>query len=100
MTSTVSANPFIALYALVTRKNHLGQEIAPDQAISREEALRAYTVAGTWLTREEQLKGSLEVGKVADLAVLDRDYFSVPDQEIKEIQVAMTMVGGKVVYSC
>jgi len=100
VTSTVSANPFIALYALVTRKNHLGQEIAPDQAISREEALRAYTVAGTWLTREEQLKGSLEVGKVADLAVLDRDYFSVPDQEIKEIQVAMTMVGGKVVYSC
>jgi len=100
VTSTVSANPFIALYALVTRKNHLGQEIAPDQAISRLEALRSYTLAGTWLTREEHLKGSLEIGKVADLAVLDRDYFAVPDEEIKEIQVAMTMVGGRVVDSC
>lgn len=96
--STVSANPFIALYALVTRKNNLGQLVAPDQAVSREEALRAYTVGGTWLTREEALKGTIELGKLADLAVLDRDYFAVADEEIKEINAAMTIVGGKVVY--
>ena len=98
VTSTVSANPFIALYALVTRKTRLGQQIAPQEAISREEALRSYTVSGTWLTREEQLKGTIEVGKLADIAVLDRDYFLVPDEEIKGVQVDLTIVGGDVVW--
>ncbi len=96
--STVSVNPFVALYALVTRKNKLGQYVAPQEAISRKEALQLYTVGGTWLTREERLKGTIEVGKLADMAVLDRDYFSVPDEEIKDIQVDMTIVGGKVVW--
>ena len=98
VTSTVSANPFVALYALVTRKNKIGQDIAPHEAISREEALRTYTEAGAWLTREEQLKGTIEVGKLADMAVLDRDYFAVPDEEIKDVQVDMTIVGGDVVW--
>jgi predicted amidohydrolase YtcJ len=99
VTSTVSANPFVALYALVARKNNAGQDIAPLEAISREEALRTYTIDGTWLTREEKLKGSIEVGKLADVAVLDRDYFAVPEEEIKEIQVDTTIVGGKVVWN-
>jgi predicted amidohydrolase YtcJ len=99
VTSTVSANPFVALYALVTRKNRLGQHIAPHEAISREEALRAYTASGAWLTREEHLKGTIEVGKLADMAVLDRDYFAVPDEEIKDIQVDLTIVDGKVVWN-
>ena len=98
VTSTVSANPFVSLYALVTRKNRLGQDIAPQQAISREEALRTYTAGGTWLTREENLKGTIEVGKVADMAVLDRDYFAVPDEEIKDIQVDVTIVDGSVLW--
>ncbi|MBE2240984.1 MAG: amidohydrolase [Caldilineaceae bacterium] len=97
--STVSPDPFAGLYALVTRKNNLGHCVAPDQAISREEALRAYTINGTWLTREEALKGTLAPGKLADLIVIDRDYFTVPDDAIKEIQVLMTMVGGQIVYS-
>ena len=96
--STVTANPFISLYALVTRKNRLGQLVAADQALNREEALRAYTSGGTWLTREARLKGSIEIGKLADLTVLDRDYFSVPAEEIKDIQAEMTMVGGEVVW--
>ena len=96
--STVSVNPFVALYALVTRLNNLGNPIAPDQALSRTEALRAYTQGGTWLTREEGLKGSLTAGKVADLVVLDRDYFRVTDGAIKEIEAVMTIVGGKVVW--
>jgi predicted amidohydrolase YtcJ len=98
VTSTVSANPFVSLYALVTRKNRLGQEIAPHEAVSREEALRTFTLGGTWLTREEAIKGSIEVGKLADMAVLDRDYFSVPEEEIKDIQVDMTIVDGQVVW--
>jgi hypothetical protein len=99
VTSAPSCNPFPALYALVTRKNNLGHVIAADQAINRLEALRLYTEAGTWLTREERLKGTLEIGKVADLAVLDRDYFAVSEEEIKEVEVAMTMVGGHIVRS-
>lgn len=96
--STVSANPFVSLYALVTRRNNLGNLVAPDQAISRLEALKAYTSGGTWLTREERLKGTLEAGKLADLAVLDRDYFAIPQDEIKDIQAEMTVVAGEVVY--
>jgi predicted amidohydrolase YtcJ len=96
--STVSLSAFIALYALVTRKNRLGQEIAPREAISRQEALRAYTSGGTWLTREEHLKGTLETGKLADLAVLDRDYFVVPEEEIKDVRVDQTIVGGRAVW--
>jgi len=97
--STVSANPFIALYSLVTRKNRFGQYIAPHEAISRREALRAYTFAGAQLTREENLKGTIEVGKLADMVVLDRDYFTVPDEAIKDIQVDMTIVGGQIVWA-
>jgi predicted amidohydrolase YtcJ len=97
--STVSANPFVALYALVTRKNNVGNLVAPDQAISRMEAIKSYTTAGTWLTREEQLKGTIEAGKLADLTVLDRDYFTIPEEEIREVEATMTVVGGKVVYS-
>ena len=96
VTSTVSANPFVSLYALIARKNRLGQQIASLEAISREEALRTYTAAGTWLTREEDLKGTIETGRVADLAVLDRDYFAVPEEEIKDVQVDMTIVDGVV----
>jgi predicted amidohydrolase YtcJ len=98
VTSTVSVNPFVGLYALVTRKNARGDVIAGGEAIGREEALRAYTMAGTWLTREERLKGSLEAGKVADVAVLDRDYFAVEEEQIKELQVERTLVGGRVVW--
>jgi predicted amidohydrolase YtcJ len=96
--STVSANPFIALYALVTRKNKLGQPIAPQEAISRREALQSYTIAGARLTREDHLKGTIAAGKLADLAVLDRDYFRVPDDELKDVKVDMTVVGGKVAW--
>ena len=82
----------------MTRKNNLGRKVASQQAITREEALRTYTVNGTWITREEKIKGSIESGKVADLVVLDRDYFSVTEEEIKDIQVEKTMVGGKFVW--
>ena len=96
--STVHYNPFVGLYSLVTRKSWKGTLISPSEAISREEALHAYTVAGAWLTREEQIKGPLALGYLADIAVLDRDYFSCPDDEIKDILVELTVVGGKVAY--
>jgi len=96
--STVSANPFPALYALVARKNRYGLEIGPDQAITRLEALKSYTVSGTWLTREEQLKGNIQIGKLADLAVLDKDYFTIDEEDIVKIKVVMTIVNGEIVW--
>jgi predicted amidohydrolase YtcJ len=96
--STVHYNPMVGLYSLVTRKTWRGTPIAPQEAVTRAEALYAYTVAGAWLTREEDHKGPLAPGFLADLAVLDRDYFACPEEEIKEIKVEMTVVGGKVAY--
>lgn len=96
--STVSANPFPALYSLVGRKNRQGIPIGPQEAITREEALRSYTINGTWLTREEHLKGSIAVNKLADMAVLDRNYFECPEEEIQSIQVDMTILDGKIVW--
>lgn len=92
------ANPFVGLYALVTRKDKDGRVLGPDQAVSREEALRSYTAGAAWLTREEELKGTVEPGKLADFAVLDRDYFSAPEEEIKDIEVEVTVIGGRIVY--
>ncbi len=97
--STVGFNPAVGLYALVTRKSFKGTPIAPQEAVTREEALRAYTVSSPWLTREEHLKGRLQPGMLADIAVLDRDYFTCPDESIKDIFVTMTVLGGEVVYT-
>ncbi len=96
--STYHYNPFISLYSLVTRKTHKGTVIAPQEAISRMEALRSYTASPSWLTREEHLKGILMPGMLADMAVLDRDYLTCSDEEILEIKVTTTILGGKVVY--
>ncbi|GAB4118415.1 MAG: amidohydrolase [Roseiflexaceae bacterium] len=96
--STVHYNPMIGLYSLVTRKTFRGTVIAPQEAVTREEALYAYTVAGAWLTREEQIKGPLAPGYLADLVVFDRDYFAVPEEEIKDLMVDLTIIGGQIVY--
>jgi hypothetical protein len=63
------------------------------------EALRLWTQAGAWMSSEEHLKGTLEPGKWADLAILSADYFSVPDESIKSLESVLTMVGGKVVHA-
>ena len=96
--STVHYNPFVGLYSLVTRKTYKGTRIAPDEAVSRAQALHAYTLAGAWLTREEQHKGPLAPGCLADLCVLDRDYFTCAEEEIKDIRVDLTVLHGAVAY--
>ena len=68
------------------------------QKISREEALRALTINGAYLSFDEQNKGSIELDKLADLVVLSDDLFSIPEDQIKEIEIMMTIVGGKIVY--
>ena len=91
-------NPMRGIYALVARKTDTGQPIGPEQAISVTEAIRAYTLLGAYAGNEENIKGSIEPGKLADMAVLDRDILRVPTEEIKDICVDLTMVGGVVRY--
>jgi predicted amidohydrolase YtcJ len=75
-----------------------GTVSGPEECITVEEAIQAYTINGAWQDGMEDVKGSIEVGKVADFCVIDKDILSVDPHEIKTIGVAMTIVGGKVVY--
>jgi predicted amidohydrolase YtcJ len=93
-----SPNPFTAMWSMVNRKTDSGQSLHESQAISVTEALRAYTTLGAFAGREENIKGSLEPGKLADVAVLDRDLFTIASDEIRSVQVDMTIVGGVVRY--
>ena len=70
----------------------------PEQKISVEDALRAYTVNGAFASFEEDIKGSLERGKLADLVLLDRDITHIPSETIRDAKVLMTIVGGRVVF--
>ncbi|MEA2063679.1 MAG: amidohydrolase family protein, partial [Gemmatimonadota bacterium] len=91
-------NPWLAIYSMITRKTERGTVIVPGEAISRNEALRCYTINNAYAWLEEDILGSIEPGKLADMTVLNQDYFTVPEERIKDITVRMTMVGGKVVY--
>jgi len=92
-------NPFVGLYIMVTRKDPTGKVYGADQALTREEALRLYTNAGPYYTFDERRKGSIEVGKLADMVVLSADYMSVADAQIKDIKPVLTIVDDKVVYA-
>jgi predicted amidohydrolase YtcJ len=91
-------NPWLAIGAMVTRRTERGTVISPREAISREDALRCYTINNAWASLEENVKGSIEAGKYADMVVIDRDYLNCSEDEIKDIQVEMTMLGGEVVF--
>ena len=94
-----SHNPWVGVQWLVTGKTQGGLRHAADRNLmSREEALRAYSAAGAWMSNEEDKKGTLSVGKWADLAVLSGDYLTVPEEQISQLSSVLTMVGGKVVY--
>ena len=86
---------FTALYHSMTRKDREGRLWAPQEAISREAMLKSVTLWGAYDTLRENVLGSLEPGKWADLLVLDRDYLTIPIDDILKIRVLMTMVGGK-----
>ena len=93
-------NPFVSLRWLLDGKTITGATTrGPDEFPSRLDALRIYTLNGAWLTFDENERGSLEVGKLADLAVLDHDYMTVPIPDIAEIESVLTIVGGKTVYA-
>jgi hypothetical protein len=92
-------NPFLAMWTMVTRTTERNSVIMADEAITREEALKMYTINNAYASFEEDIKGSLEPGKLADLAILSDDLLECPIDKMKEIQSELTMVGGKIVYS-
>lgn len=77
-----------------------GTELYPKESrLTREEALRLYTVGSAWFSGEEAVKGRIAVGQLADFAVLSADYLSVPEEQIKNIEAVLTVLGGEVVYA-
>jgi predicted amidohydrolase YtcJ len=97
----VTMNPWKGLQTVLTRKTSEGKPdsgFVPGEAVSLEDGVRAYTLGAAFAGRREQLEGSLEAGKLADLIIVDQDLFKIPASEIDKTQVLLTMVGGRVVY--
>jgi predicted amidohydrolase YtcJ len=91
--------PLLAIQSCVTRKSSAGESLGSRQKITVEEAIRLYTLASAYASFEENLKGSISAGKLADLVVLGEDPRRVDPDEIKDIPVEMTVVGGEIRHS-
>ena len=91
-------NPMNGLYCAVARRTLSGQEIGVDMAISLREAVRCYTINGAYASFEEEIKGSIEIGKLADMVVISGDLFDTPINKILKLKIDLTMIDGKVVY--
>jgi predicted amidohydrolase YtcJ len=91
-------NPWQHIYFAVTGVNSFGAPVNGNQQITRQEALRTFTRANAWFLRMEDRIGTIETGKLADLVVLDRDFFTVPDEQIKQVRSVLTIVDGRVVH--
>jgi len=99
-TRVSSYNPFLSLYWLITGKTVGGLSLYPDNnRLERSEALKLYTMGSSWFSTEDGKKGALAPGQLADLAILSADYFSIPDEEIKQLESLLTIVGGEVVFA-
>lgn len=98
-TRVSSYNPWLVLYWLSSGKTVGGHQLYTDEnKLTRETALELYTKGSAWFSSEQKVKGSIKQGQFADLAVLDCDFFTVPDESIKGIESVLTLVGGKIVY--
>jgi predicted amidohydrolase YtcJ len=99
-TRVSSYNPFVSLYWLITGRTVGGMRLYPeDNRLDRAEALRLYTVGSSWFSSENAKKGALVPGQLADLSVLSADYFAILEDEIKQLESVLTLVGGKIVYA-
>ena len=96
--STIPLNYFVGIYFMVTRNTWKWGKANPGQEVSREDALRMMTINGAYTTFEEHEKGSIEPNKFADMVVLSDDLMTIPSENIPELKVLATMVGGKFVY--
>ncbi|MDZ4802521.1 MAG: amidohydrolase [Bryobacteraceae bacterium] len=99
-TRVSSFNPWLSLYWMVSGKTVGGTELyAKDDRLTREQALRLFTVGSAWFSGDEQVKGRIAPGQLADFAILSADYFSVSEEQIKNIESVLTVLGGEVVYA-
>jgi predicted amidohydrolase YtcJ len=96
--AVVPYQPLWVIYHFVTRDTINGGVLGADQKISRKEALQVETINNAFVTFEEGVKGSIEPGKLADLVVLPEDILTCPEKHIEQMHVALTMVGGRIVY--
>jgi predicted amidohydrolase YtcJ len=92
-------NPWLHIYFAVTGVNSFGDQVNGDQQLTRQEALDLFTRRNSWFLRMEDKIGTIQTGKLADLTVLDRDYFAVPEVQIKQIRSVLTIVNGRIVHS-
>jgi predicted amidohydrolase YtcJ len=86
------------VHAAVTRQTEAGQQLLPEEAISASQAMAMYSINAASASFEEDIKGSITAGKLADMAVLSDDPTRVPPEQIKDIRVDMTIIGGRVVW--
>tara|TARA_B110000196_G_C21148796_1_gene668275 strand:- start:2605 stop:4323 length:1719 start_codon:yes stop_codon:yes gene_type:complete len=92
-------DPIASYYSSVSRMMSNGEVLTPRQKMTRMEALKSYTINNAYAGFEEDIKGSLEVGKLADITVLDRDILTIPEEDIPNTTISYTIVGGEVMYS-
>lgn len=97
-TPVVPCNPLAGIYAAVTRKAESGQTLLPEEAVNPKDALAMYTVNAAYTSFEEDTRGSITPGKLADIVVLSDDPTRVPAEQIKDIKAEMTIIGGEVVW--
>jgi predicted amidohydrolase YtcJ len=91
-------DPIMSFYGSVSRKTKEGKVFVPEQRVTREEGLRAYTLNNAYAAFEEKEKGSLAPGKLADIVVLSKNIMTIPEDEIPSARVELTILGGKVRY--
>jgi predicted amidohydrolase YtcJ len=94
----VPDNPLMGIYAAVTRRAESGQEVLPEEAVSLQQALEMYTTNAAYASFEENIKGSIAPGKLADMAVLSADPLKTPPEQIKDIKVEMTIIDGEIAW--
>jgi predicted amidohydrolase YtcJ len=96
--STNPWNPWLGMWTTLKRQTERDGVLLPDERLTREQALRLYTINNAFLHNEEKIKGSLEPGKLADLILIDRDILTCPVDDVRDTRVLLTVVGGKEVY--
>jgi len=98
-TRVSSYNPWVGMYWLTAGKTVGGLQLYHDTRLDRQTALELYTRGSAWFSQEQEKKGDIKTGMLADLAVLDRDYFTVSEEDVKKIEAELTVVDGKIVYA-
>lgn len=97
-TPVIEHSPLLGIHAAVNRKTKSGKDIGPEQKISVLDAIKAYTYMGAYASFDERKKGSIEVGKLADLVVLNKSILSVDVEKIKDVSIELTMIDGEIEY--